>query len=80
MSGELLLTVEEAANRLRIGRTVMYSLVRTNQIQTIKIGRLRRIPVDALKRYVAGLSELELDAVTVESQRDQSQPPSRFNR
>ena len=58
MADELLLTVEEAANRLRIGRTVMYNLVRSNRIRTIKIGRLRRVPVDALREYVDQLNDL----------------------
>ena len=37
----LLLTVEEAAQRLSIGRTTMYSLVSTGVIKSVTIGRLR---------------------------------------
>jgi excisionase family DNA binding protein len=48
----LLLTVEQAAQRLGIGRTLMYALVKDGNVESIQIGRLRRIPADALSRYV----------------------------
>lgn len=51
----LLLTVEEAAEALGIGRTLMYALVKQGAIESIQIGRLRRIPADALPRYLAQL-------------------------
>ena len=50
--GRVLLTVEEAARALRIGRTTAYRLVADGQIDSIQIGHLRRIPVDALSRFV----------------------------
>jgi excisionase family DNA binding protein len=49
----VLLKVEEAAARLQIGRTTMYQLVRRGEIESIPIGRLRRIPADCLDEYVA---------------------------
>lgn len=52
-AGPLLLTVEEAARRLGIGRTIAYGLVATGHLESVKIGRLRRVPVDALSRFVA---------------------------
>jgi excisionase family DNA binding protein len=48
----LLLTVEQAAQRLGIGRTLMYALVKDGNVESVQIGRLRRIPADALARYV----------------------------
>jgi excisionase family DNA binding protein len=51
----LLLTVEEAAQRLSIGRTTMYSLVSTGAIESVTIGRLRRIPSECLEEYVSSL-------------------------
>jgi excisionase family DNA binding protein len=51
----LLLTVEEAAEQLGIGRTLMYELVKQGAIESVQIGRLRRIPADALPRYLAQL-------------------------
>ena len=51
----LVLTVEEAAERLGIGRTLMYALVTSGEVESVRIGRLRRIPADALERFVTGL-------------------------
>jgi len=51
----LLLTVEEAAQRLSIGRTTMYSLVSTDAIESVTIGRLRRVPSECLEEYVSSL-------------------------
>ncbi len=51
----LLLTVEEAAKRLGIGRTLMYALVKDGEVESVQIGRLRRIPADALPRYLEQL-------------------------
>ncbi|QMU67131.1 helix-turn-helix domain-containing protein [Streptacidiphilus sp. P02-A3a] len=47
------LTVEEAARRLGVGRTTMYALLASGQIPSVAIGRLRRIPAEALNAYVA---------------------------
>lgn len=51
----LLLTVEEAAKRLGVGRTLMYPLVKDGEVESVQIGRLRRIPADALPRYLEQL-------------------------
>lgn len=50
-----LLTVEAAAQRLSIGRTTMYALLKDGQISSVRIGRLRRIPAQALTEYIARL-------------------------
>ncbi|MEO3781012.1 helix-turn-helix domain-containing protein [Micromonospora sp. B11E3] len=51
----IVLTIEEAARRLGIGRTTMYALVKTGQIRTVTIGRLRRVPAFCLDEYVRNL-------------------------
>ncbi len=48
----LLLNVEEAAQLLSLGRNTLYSLMLSGQIASLKIGRLRRVPVSALKEFV----------------------------
>lgn len=48
----LLLTVEQAAERLGIGRTLAYALVSAGEIESVQIGRLRRIPADALPAFL----------------------------
>ncbi len=54
----LLLTVEEAAQRLGIGRTLAWQLVRDGQLPSVRLGRLVRVPVrgleDWLKRRIRG--------------------------
>lgn len=49
----VLLTVEEAARRLQIGRTFCYRLIRSGELESITIGNLRRVPADAPAAYVA---------------------------
>jgi len=48
----LVLTVEQAAERLGIGRTVMYALVSSGAVESVQIGRLRRVPADALVTFL----------------------------
>jgi excisionase family DNA binding protein len=54
-STRILLTVKEAACVLGIGRTLMYSLVMSGEVESVPIGRLRRIPAECLPEYVAKL-------------------------
>lgn len=55
----LLLRVEEAAERLGIARTSMFQLIATRQVDSVTVGRLRRIPVAALEEYVERLLEAQ---------------------
>lgn len=48
----LLVTVEEAARRLGIGRTACYMLVLKGELKSVTIGRSRRVPVAALEEYI----------------------------
>jgi excisionase family DNA binding protein len=50
---KLLLRPEEAAEALGIRRTLLYSLLTSKQIYSIKVGRTRRVPMAALHDYVA---------------------------
>ena len=51
----LLLTVEESAILLRLGRTQTYELIMCGKIQSVKIGRRRLVVRNGLDNYVAGL-------------------------
>lgn len=62
MPERTLLTVEEAAERLRIGRTRMFALVKSGEVESILIGRLRRVPVDAIDAYARRLAAEQSDA------------------
>ena len=48
----LLLRIEEAAERLGIGRSLMYRLVLSGAVESVPVGRLRRIPSECLREYV----------------------------
>ncbi len=50
---KLLVTVEEAARMLSVGRSLLYRLVLRQEIASVKIGRTRRIPVTALEAFIA---------------------------
>lgn len=58
LATKLLLTVAEAAKRLGIGRTTCYGLVMSGQIESVPVGRLRRVPAECLDDYVKRLLEL----------------------
>ena len=49
---KLLLSVDEAAMALSVGRSLVYELVMREEIVSVKVGRLRRIPYAALQAYV----------------------------
>jgi excisionase family DNA binding protein len=51
----VLYRVDEAAEALRISRSVIYELIRSGRLRTVKVGRRRLVPVQALDEYVASL-------------------------
>ena len=52
---KLLLRPEEAAELIGVGRTKVYELMRTGQLESVRIGSTRRVPSLALLDYVEGL-------------------------
>ncbi len=52
-STQLLLTVDEACGRLHISRPILYELIHSGAIRSIKINTARRIPAQALEDYIA---------------------------
>jgi excisionase family DNA binding protein len=51
----VLLTPEEVAEALHVGRCTVYDLIRTGQLPSGKIGKLRRIPADAVREFAKRL-------------------------
>ena len=47
-----LLTVQEAADQLRISRWSVYNLIRANELRTVRIGRRRLVTPAALADYI----------------------------
>jgi excisionase family DNA binding protein len=54
-SDPLLLTPEEAATVLRLGRTTVYALMKAGELRAVHIGRSCRLSRSELERYVRGL-------------------------
>jgi excisionase family DNA binding protein len=48
----LLLKPEQAAERLGISRSRVYKLISEGTLPSITIGKSRRVPADALRRWV----------------------------
>jgi excisionase family DNA binding protein len=59
MTDQLLLTPIEAARALGIGRSKLYELMQAGTIESIHIGRCRRIPAEALTGLIDRLRGLE---------------------
>lgn len=57
VTGDYLLTIDEAAERLRVSRWSVYNLIRANQLRTVKIGRRRLVTPAALTECVKQLAE-----------------------
>ncbi|MBA8795953.1 excisionase family DNA binding protein [Friedmanniella endophytica] len=51
----ILYEVDEAAEALRLSRSRIYELIRSGQLESVKAGRRRLVPVAALQAYVASL-------------------------
>lgn len=49
---ERLLSVDDAAARLGIGRSALYGEIARGRIRTIKVGRRRLIPTGAIAEYI----------------------------
>lgn len=55
LPNHLLFTTEEAAAQLGIGVTKTKSLIRSGEIRSVKVGRLRRIVRVSLDEYIQRL-------------------------
>jgi excisionase family DNA binding protein len=53
----LLFTPQEAARMLHISRAHLYDYILSGQLQSVKLGRCRRIPAAALQRFVDALAK-----------------------
>ena len=53
----LLLTPEDAADLLSIGRSKLYELIGDGRLASVHIGASRRVPMSALVEFVESLQE-----------------------
>jgi len=47
-----LLTVPEVMERLKLGRSTVYDLIRSRRLISITVGRSRRVPLDAVRGFI----------------------------
>ncbi len=66
MADKYLLTIEEAAEQLSIGRTKLRTLINDGELASVYIGRCHRIPAVEVTNYVQRLQE---DAGTTQTSR-----------
>jgi excisionase family DNA binding protein len=45
-------TIPEVMTALRLSRSKVYDLIRSKQLESFTAGRARRVPVDAVRRYM----------------------------
>ncbi len=57
MKTKKLLTVQDVASQLGIGRTRTYQLISRGAIKSVKIGNLRRVPLADLEAYLQQLQQ-----------------------
>lgn len=49
--------IPEAMEKLRVGRSTVFALMASGQLRSVKIGRRRLIPEQALRDFIAGLDD-----------------------
>jgi excisionase family DNA binding protein len=57
----VLLTAEEAAEALGVSRTTVFALIKSGDLESVQIGRLRRIPTDCLRSCVERMATKHRD-------------------
>jgi excisionase family DNA binding protein len=60
----ILLTPEQAAEMLGIGRWKLYDLLRRRELPSVRIGSCRRIPASAIDQFVADLQRRQVTWVS----------------
>jgi excisionase family DNA binding protein len=68
---KLLLTVGEVCERTGWGRTLVYKLLASGDLRSIKVGRTRRIPSSALDEFIDKQAMDGYDRPYSVAQRDQ---------
>jgi excisionase family DNA binding protein len=52
-----LLAIKQATFELGISRTALYDLINAGKLKTLKIGRRRLVPIEAIEELIAGLGK-----------------------
>jgi excisionase family DNA binding protein len=60
------MTPDEVCAELRIGKSYLWTMLRSGEIQSIKIGKLRRIPRSALDEWLTRQLHKETNEVVTQ--------------
>jgi excisionase family DNA binding protein len=52
-----LLAIKQVIYELGISRTALYELIAEGKLKTVKIGRRRLVPIEAIEELIAGLGK-----------------------
>jgi len=52
-----LLAIKQVIHELGISRTALYQLINDGKLRTVKIGRRRLVPAEAIDELVSGLAD-----------------------
>jgi excisionase family DNA binding protein len=52
-----LLAIKQVIYELGISRTALYELINAGKLKTVKIGRRRLVPIEAIEELIAGLGQ-----------------------
>jgi len=55
MDDPLLLRVDQVMSRTGLGRSTVFKLLRTGELESVRIGSARRVPATALELFVTRL-------------------------
>lgn len=61
-----MLTIPEVASRLSLGRSTVYAMLKSGDLASVAVGRLRRIPIDSLEGFLSSLQVAPSGAVGTE--------------
>ena len=53
-----LVKVDEVASMLQVSRWTVYRLIKERELVSVKVGSSRRVPVQAVRDYIAALIEV----------------------
>lgn len=53
---KLLLTLEDAADQLSVSRSTVYKLINDGVLRSVKVGKRRMVPTDALPECIEALA------------------------
>lgn len=46
------LTVDDVAKKLQVSRVTVYAFIKTGRLESVKLGKSRRIALSALQRFI----------------------------